>query len=341
MKPKVSIIVPCWGVEKYLNQTVESLTSQTLEDLEIILVDDESPDRVPEMCDDWAKKDSRIKVVHKKNGGLGLACNSGLEVATGDYVAFCDSDDWIDRNAYKKMYENALEKNADLIMTSFKYVDLDGTSLQKQSLTYSNRLYSGSEIHKIMKGIIASSPDCADEREFQASAKVTFYKNEIIRKFGLQFVSERIIPSEDLIFNLDYLAHCNSVQTISEKYYNYRFNPESISHHVKRDAYKVSKNLYQVLRQKINTYGLGIDGIYRIQRMFIGTTRATVARIIKSDLSADIKKELLNEICKDSLLKDIYRDYPVNSMPLKHRFFLWATIKGIHPILNLMTKFMH
>ena len=98
---KVSIIVPCWGVEKYLDRCVESLVNQTLQDIEIILVDDESPDRVPEMCDDWAKKDRRIKVIHKKNGGLGLACNSGIEVATGEYLAFCDSDDWVDA----KMYE--------------------------------------------------------------------------------------------------------------------------------------------------------------------------------------------------------------------------------------------
>ena len=77
---KVSIVVPCWGVEKYLDRCVESLINQTLREIEIILVDDESPDRVPEMCDEWAKRDNRIKVIHKKNGGLGMACNSGLEV---------------------------------------------------------------------------------------------------------------------------------------------------------------------------------------------------------------------------------------------------------------------
>lgn len=105
--PKVSIIVPCWGVEKYLDKCVESLVYQTLSDIEIILVDDESPDRVPEMCDEWAKKDGRIKVVHKKNAGLGMACNSGLDVATGEYVAFCDSDDWVELNTYEALYSKA------------------------------------------------------------------------------------------------------------------------------------------------------------------------------------------------------------------------------------------
>ena len=112
--PKVSVIVPCWGVEKYLDRCVESLVNQTLKDIEIILVDDESPDRVPVMCDDWAKKDSRIRVIHKKNGGLGFARNSGLDIATGEYVTFCDSDDYIEQEAYETMYNEAKKEDLDI-----------------------------------------------------------------------------------------------------------------------------------------------------------------------------------------------------------------------------------
>ena len=93
--PKVSVIVPIYNVEKYLDECMVSLLNQTLKDIEIILVDDESPDNCPKMCDEYANKDKRVKVVHKKNGGLGFARNSGLDVATGEYVAFIDSDDWI------------------------------------------------------------------------------------------------------------------------------------------------------------------------------------------------------------------------------------------------------
>lgn len=91
--PKVSIIVPCWGVEKYLDRCVESLVNQTLKDIEIILVDDESPDRVPQMCDEWARKDTRIRVVHKKNTGLGITYNTELKFAINEYITFCDSND--------------------------------------------------------------------------------------------------------------------------------------------------------------------------------------------------------------------------------------------------------
>ena len=86
--PKVSIIIPCYGVEKYLDRCMDSILKQTLNDIEIILVDDGSPDRVPEMCDNYASRDPRIRVIHKPNAGLGYARNSGLEIATGEFVAF-------------------------------------------------------------------------------------------------------------------------------------------------------------------------------------------------------------------------------------------------------------
>lgn len=96
--PKVSIILPIYNVEKYLDRCMESLLNQTLEDIEIIMVDDGSPDNCPQMCDEYAKKDNRVKVVHKKNAGLGFARNSGLDVAKGEYIAFVDSDDYVGLN---------------------------------------------------------------------------------------------------------------------------------------------------------------------------------------------------------------------------------------------------
>ena len=107
--PLVSIIVPIYNVEPYLDRCIQSLINQTLENIEIILVDDESPDNCPQMCDAYAKQDRRIKVIHKKNGGLGLARNSGLEIATGEFVAFVDSDDYVDIAMYQNLYKIAKE----------------------------------------------------------------------------------------------------------------------------------------------------------------------------------------------------------------------------------------
>ena len=105
MPDLISIIVPVYKVEAYLDECVQSLVSQTYKNLEIILVDDGSPDKCPQMCDEWAKKDSRIRVIHKPNGGLSSARNAGLDVAKGGYIGFVDSDDFFDSKMYEVLYE--------------------------------------------------------------------------------------------------------------------------------------------------------------------------------------------------------------------------------------------
>ena len=109
MKSVISVIIPVYKVEEYLDQCVQSLIKQSYTNLEIILVDDGSPDHCPQICDDWAMQDSRIKVIHKANGGLSDARNAGLDICTGDYIAFVDSDDWIKPEMYQVMI-NAIEK---------------------------------------------------------------------------------------------------------------------------------------------------------------------------------------------------------------------------------------
>lgn len=105
MQPLISVIVPVYNVEPYLDQCVESIVNQTYKNLEIILVDDGSPDNCPAMCDKWAEIDSRIIVIHKENGGLSDARNAGLRIASGEYIGFVDSDDWVANDFFEKLYE--------------------------------------------------------------------------------------------------------------------------------------------------------------------------------------------------------------------------------------------
>lgn len=110
----ISIIVPVYKVEEYLDECVESIVQQTYENLEIILVDDGSPDTCPEKCDNWAERDSRINVIHKKNGGLSDARNAGMHTATGQYIAFVDSDDWIEKTYIESLYRAIQENGAEI-----------------------------------------------------------------------------------------------------------------------------------------------------------------------------------------------------------------------------------
>ena len=135
---KISVIIPVYKVEKYLNKCVESVINQTYKNLEILLVDDGSPDKCPEMCDAWAKKDSRIKVIHKQNGGVADARNIGIENATGKYIAFIDSDDYLNKTMYQKLFEKITTTNSDICMCGFINVYEDGCEKQFKELNLLN-----------------------------------------------------------------------------------------------------------------------------------------------------------------------------------------------------------
>jgi glycosyltransferase involved in cell wall biosynthesis len=119
MSDLISIIVPVYNMEHYLDRCVSSILSQTYKELEIILVDDGSVDNSPKMCDEYALKDNRIKVVHKENGGLSDARNAGLEIAVGDYIGYVDSDDWIEPDMYERMYLACIQNNAELAVCRY------------------------------------------------------------------------------------------------------------------------------------------------------------------------------------------------------------------------------
>ena len=135
--PKISIIVPVYNVEEYLPRCIDSILAQTFTDFELILVDDGSPDNCPQICDDYAQKDNRIKVIHKENGGLSSARNAGIELAISDFVGFVDSDDWIDPNMYSVLYNLQKKYNADIAecsfvkCTAFEFCDHSNTMLEK------------------------------------------------------------------------------------------------------------------------------------------------------------------------------------------------------------------
>lgn len=125
MQPIISVIVPVYKVEEYLDKCIESIANQTYSNLEIILVDDGSPDNCPQMCDEWANIDSRIKVIHKKNGGLSDARNAGMKIATGEYISFIDSDDWIDTETFSLIIEKIITTKAQIGAFNIISVDSD------------------------------------------------------------------------------------------------------------------------------------------------------------------------------------------------------------------------
>lgn len=140
----ISVVIPIYGVEKYLEECIESIINQTYTKLEVILVDDGSPDRCGHICDRYAQRDSRIIVIHQKNGGAAAARNAGLRIATGEFIAFVDGDDYLEPDAYEKMVAALLENDADIVHGGFNYVYVNRTEIHNSSdeiITFSAAQY--------------------------------------------------------------------------------------------------------------------------------------------------------------------------------------------------------
>lgn len=146
METAISVIVPVYRVEKYLPACIDSILNQTFTDFELILVDDGSPDRCPEICDETAKRDARVRVIHQANAGLSAARNAGIEVAHGAWLSFVDSDDYIAPQFYEKLYQTAQRTDADCVMCSVQNVDESGKPIDSALMRVADEVKTGREV---------------------------------------------------------------------------------------------------------------------------------------------------------------------------------------------------
>lgn len=313
---KVSIVVPVYNVEKYLDRCIQSLINQTLKEIEIILVDDGSPDNCPKMCDEYAQKDNRIKVIHKRNAGLGYARNSGLEIATGEYVAFVDSDDYVDTTMYEILYKEASLYDLDYVSCSHYYVK---NKPQPVNIQYNKDLYFSSpqDINNVIGDMVSTLPTCKIERLYSMSVWHGVYRNRIIQENHISFVSEREYLSEDIPFQVDFFQYCNKIKFLTKPLYFYCFNTNSLTHNFKIQKYDCLKNLYNLLYFK----GSYINNIkLRVNRFLICYIKMLICNCVESyNISYKNKYKFIRQIINDNLWKDF--KYPYKTLILSKRIF--------------------
>lgn len=321
-KTEVSIIVPVYNVEKYLIRCVNSLQDQTLKNIEIILVDDASSDNSPALCEQLAERDSRIKVIHKqRNEGLGMACNTGIENANGRYVAFCDSDDWVEEDGYAKMYATAQSYNADAVYTGIQRVN-QNEIVTPMSQADRLKVHSGRKaIQDLMMDMIASEPSDKAERHIQMSAKIVLYSAKIIKENKLKFVSEREFISEDLLFNLDFLSKSEKVCQLPYTFYNYFVNETSLTNNVKTNRMDGYEKLYKELNLRYSDFSCSQEWRVRTDRMIIGYVRHDLLTYLRQRITYKEKKEFFYRIVNNHLWRKIWGEYPLFKMPAKHLIF--------------------
>lgn len=210
--PTISVIVPVYKVEPYLRKCVDSILGQTFRDFELILVDDGSPDGCPEICDKYAEKDSRVKVIHKENGGLSSARNAGLDVAKGEYIAFVDSDDWINPEMLEIMQNRMQQHHADVAICGVESVYED----------------DGKIVHHPLTDAVLSRDDMVDKLATQA-----WYYIIACNKLYCKKIFEELRYPEGYIHEDAAIIHriiglCKCVVTVEQPFYNYRQTGNSI-----------------------------------------------------------------------------------------------------------------
>ena len=322
MAAKVSIIIPIYNTEKYLVRCMDSVLRQTLEEIEIILVDDQSPDNAPAMCDEYALSDSRIRVIHKKNGGLGLARNSGLEIATGEYVAFLDSDDYVDKRMYELLYQTATENDCQLVMSGYNFVDRHG-KVSDCTNTMPKELYKGNRVKELLLATLGASPSDLADNIMGMSVWRGIYSMKTIRENHIRFHSEREFICEDAIFHIDFFHHIQRAYIIEEPLYFYCNNPGSLSRVFRKDRFEKDKILYQKEYEMLDTYGSLADGKTYIDRMFLTFTRVFLTEAVYQLKTGEAMVWIKNTL-SDDLLRKILADYPYNRNPRKQRVFNMA-----------------
>ena len=188
----ISIIVPIYNVQKYLDRCMKTLLNQTYRNIEIILVDDESPDECPKMCEEYAKIDQRVKVIHKKNGGLGFARNSGLEIAQGKYIIFVDSDDYVTENMCHLLYEAAKKYEADVVYGGIFYAD--GEKIKENKVVTKERVWKGKqEVKDLLLDFIATEPNEKKDTIMEVSVWKALFRKKVFDEYDISFVSEKRI----------------------------------------------------------------------------------------------------------------------------------------------------
>lgn len=215
---KISIIVPVYNVEKYLNSCVQSLFDQTIQDLEFILVDDGSPDNCPKMCDEYARKDNRFVVIHKENGGLSSARNAGVEVAKGEYIMFLDSDDWIEPNTCEVLYSYAENNHSEIVMCSYikEFINHSVIAhLWEKSFTCDSN-----EVIRRLFGPVNEELRNPQDLDLPVSACMQIIKTEIAKE--VSFVDTKLIGTEDLLYQIMVYSKAKQYSYIREPYYHYR-----------------------------------------------------------------------------------------------------------------------
>lgn len=309
MKDLISIIIPVYKVEKYLDRCINSIVNQSYKELEIILIDDGSPDNCPTMCDDWAKKDKRIRVVHKSNGGVSSARNEGLKIATGKYISFVDSDDYI-TNDFSLVCEKANKINADLIFIPFMKLN---NQVEKYDVT-----------KKTIRGILKNNKISV------SSVWTKLFSKKLVEN---EFFIEGVSIAEDKEFVIRQILKVKDIHIVNIPFYQYADSDTS-----------VMRNKGFVLANKIIDSTIKIFEYINTNYSIDQNLKNIIYEVFSSNLFVVFRyykycnNTEKNEIVKQ--IKDNMKLFCYSKELLKKILYIFIKIFGIKLVLKLLNIFI-
>lgn len=327
----VTVVLPIYNVEKYLNRCIESVVNQTYKNIEIILVDDGSVDSCPAICDEWAKKDSRIKVIHKQNQGLGMARNTGIENADGEYICFFDSDDFIEPETIEKTYRCAKEENADIVNFGTNFCDENGKVKDSFISPAGNAVYEGKDVLGFfLPEFIAPDPHGSGIKLFYMSPCMLLYSMKLIKQSSWRFVSEREIISEDVYSLLSLFKYVGKVAVVSEAFYNYCNNGSSLSRSYRPDRFEKLGRFYNEAKALCEKLGYDNEIIHRVSKPFLAFVIAAMKQ--ESVASSDKKINLarIKTLINDKTLQEVLEKNKKDKVSFLRRILFFTIRKKLY-----------
>lgn len=302
--PLLSLILPIYNVEPYLERCFESILKQNIQNYEMILVDDGSTDNSPAICDRFVEEHSNARVIHKVNGGLSSARNAGVLEATGEYIFFIDSDDWIAENALKILDEQLAGSDIDVL--KFNYISMpqktEGNSIVKPGL------YKGDAIRK---ELIPLSLKKTGSVNFSAWTHV--YRRQFLLDNQMEFVSERRIGSEDYLFNLNMLACADSVKVITDHLYYYDYREGSLTNRYRENIAERYDELHRLFVEVLKKYNLYEDNRKYVAYSYVEKTFSVIILnecVETKDHSLFDGWKNSRRLLKNPMFREFLKDYP-------------------------------
>ena len=254
---KISVVIPVYKVEKYIRECVDSVLSQTLTDIEVILVDDGSPDQCGSILDEYANKDSRVKVIHKKNEGVSAARNDGLQLCSGQYLYIMDSDDYIEPNALEVMYQNACSTGADVVITDHWTFREDQQQIPHHFFNKAFVTEDHEIIMRLQQMVLHSGYSPYPSKENTGLGISTpwtkLLKASLVQENGLRFDSYVHGIFDDGLFALAVFEFAKKVSYVPEQLYHYRILPSSLIHRFSANRLEIDRKVFQRIEEfKVN-----------------------------------------------------------------------------------------